>query len=123
MVLFLHFYFFVFFLIKYVVLVEMLAGVTFSYHSLDICDAIEELGSSLELFVFIEVVHIFKLYSWDVILGYGVDHQLVMAIKLAEVGPTLGTLIRSGQTVFIKTTFELVIIFEVGVQLICSYLV
>lgn len=96
----------------------MLTSVTFPDHSLHIGDPVKQFGASLDLLVLVQVVHLLELDSWRA-LGQSVDHQLVLAVKLTEVGTT-SALVGGHQTVLVGASFEVI---GVEVHLISSYLV
>ena len=99
-------------LVNDVVLVEVLTCIALPNHTLHIAHPVQELGSALDLFVLVQVIHFLEFLPGHILLGQGVKDQLVLAIVLTHVGTTIGTLLWSNHSIVIScTTFKVFIVY------------
>ena len=98
-------------LVNDIVLVEVLASVALANHTLHIAHPVEEFGPSLDLFVLVQVIHLLEFLPGHILLGQGVENQLVLAIVLTHVGTAISAWLWSNHAVVIScTTFKVLIV-------------
>jgi len=99
-------------LVNDVVLVEVLTCIALPNHTLHIAHPVQELGPTLDLFVLVQVIHFLEFLPGHILLGQGVEDQLVLAIVLTHVGTTIRTLLWSNHSIVIScTTFKVFIVY------------